>query len=958
MEPVLPGENQDWMFVFHWQPDGSVSVLHCGSKAATILGTDIWAPRLGEVENVFQDVLLSGVKQAFSSGRYGTGRHTLSAADLGAGISLSFQVAVVGDGSVFWRGYVVEDEDDLVRCDRRTKPDGPDLLANPSLRWLTLANSASDFVWFKDVNGRYLYTNAAFDLFHGLPMGRALGKTDADLFGEERARHVSHEDQRAIESGMRSQCREATQGANSSDVVTLDISRQPITGADGRIRGLLCTGRDRTEHWRRERELSREIHFLKGILNKIENKISYFSAAGDPIYMNKALMDDFGMKPDHFGFINVFSGKTFEHKGNRFRRNFAKAVETRQPVSDVLDFLTVGGKWTRAALKFIPELDDNGEVAGILVLGDTVQDAIRRDIAADMEEATADQLSAQLKTLLASIEDAVWIVDSEGRFLAANEGFSHLTGILPVDLIGQKALVGSTELPPEISGPYNTDKLKDGAVVRIEEPVRSADDNSIHNLDISLSPIKNSANELAGFVGIARDISSRKKLELELASTRKSLTELVYNDPVTGLPNEKNARDMIAGILLGRGKEKPVDAILLIKIDHFGGLNDSISHAADDILLKRIADNIRQAAPRCYNARFGNDEFLLHAGLDNHDDVGELATRILDAINKPFFSERRYLTPSASIGITLAGDPACGVEDLLAQARMALRQAYKAGRNTFYIFDSYLADTTRDRFTLEADIRLGLEKGQFEAHYQPKIDLATNAITGAEALMRWKHPGRGNIPPAMFIPLAEETGLIRPLGEKVLADSCQFAKEWNERSDRPMTVAINLSPWQLMSDDFMALLRRTLKKTHCRAEWIELEITESLLLSDHIKVEKLLGEAVEIGVGIAIDDFCTGYSAMTYLIDYPINTLKIDRSFVQDVSVDKKKAVLLKAIFEMARGLNMNTVAEGIETTAEARWMQNAGCREGQGFYWCRPISKIAFLQWVQGFELEHKAAE
>ncbi len=954
-EPNMMGIDPEWMFIFHWQSDNRLHVLYSGIKAASYLGSDIWTPHLQGVEDVFQDVLLSGLKTVYASGRYNVGQHVLDAPHLGAGVSLVFHAIDNQAEGVFWHGYL--------RKDSKAAPGvtkaGLDPEVNPSLRWLILADNTSDFVWFKDIEGRYLYTNATFNRFYGLETGEAIGKMEAELFGEERAIHIGAEDERAIQSGKRTQCSETTQGADTGDLVTLDISRQPIIGTDGAVTGLLCTGRDLTKYRRRERELSREIGLLHRMLDTVGTKVAYYNATGDLTYANRPLMEEFALKQEHLSLINVLTSKMFDARGGEFRKGFVKCVETREPAEIVSDFVTPGGNWSRDNIKFIPHLSDDGDLEGVLGIGSRISDDFQREMATDIERAAASQLGFQLETLLRSTKDAVWIKDAEGRFVAANDVFHKLTGVLSLDAIGHRTLVTENELPPEIAGPDKLDVLAAGEPIQIVERVRFAEDNIVRSLSLSLSPIRNPEGRFLGLVGIARDISDSKRLAAELESARKHLSQAAYSDTLTGLPNERHARDKIGEVLQDcQAEPDACGAVFLVNIDRFGGINDSLGYAAGDVLLARLAERIKQAAKGCYVARLSGDEFIVLAREISREEAEKQATEILETVRQPLFSEGRYLTISASIGITpLPGSAKCQ-DDVLTQAGLALREARRTNTNSFHIFDADLVQAARDRFTLEADIRRGLEEGQFEAYYQPKIDLKSKRVTGAEALLRWRHPRRGNIPPAMFIPLAEETGLILPLGETVLYDSCQFAREWNERSENPLKVAVNLSPRQLMSDHFLAMLERTLEKTNCRPEWLELEITENLLLSDHLKVDRLLKELHQLGVSIAIDDFGTGYSAMAYLIDYPINTLKVDRSFVRDVITDQKKAVLVKAILDMANGLGMNTVAEGIENNAEAAWVQRAGCREGQGFLWCKAIPKLSFLEWAQVFADEDAAAE
>lgn len=561
-----------------------------------------------------------------------------------------------------------------------------------------------------------------------------------------------------------------------------------------------------------------------------------------------------------------------------------------------------------------------------------------------------NEIRGRFETVVRSLPDMVWFVDNKGQFQLANPAFERFAGLSQTELFQtrpnspERAVAASLMEAGEIDG-------ETGAARIVEKTVQHPRTGVEVFFEVIKVAVRSRSGEVDGYLYIARDMTHRKSLELELRASKNELIKQAYSDPLTGLHNRRHYSEKIEEILAATSATHGLGALLMIDLDRFSAINDSVGHTAGDVLLMEMARRIRKVADGHggYVARLNGDEFVVALqNVTGRDMVARVAERILTALSEPFFSGSWVLTVSGSIGIALFPEHAKRAEELLSYADNAMYEAKRGGQNTWRIFDESLIMQARERFELENDIRRGLSEGHFTSHFQAKIDLRTGEITGVEALMRWNHPERGTIPPAIFIPLAEETGLIVPLGEKILTDACHFARNWNDGSRKPIRVAVNLSPRQLMFDDFMPLLKACLSKTSCRPEWLELEITENILLSDEKRIDDLMHGLASLGVGISIDDFGTGYSAMSYLTRYPIETLKIDRSFVHDIVHTHKRAVLVKAIVSMARGLGMNTVAEGIESREEAVFMRDIGCNEGQGYLWHRPMPEDAFMDWAR----------
>jgi predicted signal transduction protein with EAL and GGDEF domain len=379
-----------------------------------------------------------------------------------------------------------------------------------------------------------------------------------------------------------------------------------------------------------------------------------------------------------------------------------------------------------------------------------------------------------------------------------------------------------------------------------------------------------------------------------------------------------------------------------------------MGHPAGDELLRvaavRLTDCVRADD---MVARLGGDEFaILLPEMPSGTDLGRIAGKILEAFRKPFALEGKEVFVSASIGIAVYPDDSSDAHDLIKQADTAMYLAKRSGRNNYRFYSKDLTVLASERFALESELRRAVERNELELYFQPKVWLADGALIGSEALLRWNHPQRGMVLPDQFIDIAEDSGLIMEIGDWVLREACLTATEWNA-PDMPLhKVAINLSARQFHSGDLVKTVTRILQETKCWPEWIELEITESMLLDEDGEVLEILNQLQEMGVAIAIDDFGTGYSSLSYLARYPINTLKIDRLFVSSIAEDTHRAELVGAIISIAHSLGQIVVAEGVDTPEQAAYLRERGCQIAQGYLYSRPMPRAAFNSLLSSYRL------
>jgi diguanylate cyclase (GGDEF)-like protein len=439
--------------------------------------------------------------------------------------------------------------------------------------------------------------------------------------------------------------------------------------------------------------------------------------------------------------------------------------------------------------------------------------------------------------------------------------------------------------------------------------------------------IVNRAMANGGWVATHEDITERTRAE-------ERIRHMAKHDSLTGLPNRAAFRDDMDQALK-RTRRGQMIAAMCLDLDHFKNVNDTLGHLIGDKLLCMVSGRLKETVRETDTiARLGGDEFaVLQVGLDRPEAASSLAQRIITAINQPYEIEGHQVNVSTSVGIAIGPNDGSTTEQLLRNADMALYRAKSDGRSVFRYFEAEMDQQLQARRSLEIDLRNAVANGEFELMYQPQVDAVTEEITGCEALLRWKSPTRGMVSPAEFIPLAEEIGLIVPIGEWVLKQACCEAVTW----PKPVRVAVNLSPAQFKSRSVMQSVINALAVSGLAASRLELEITESVLLNDNEATLATLHQLRSFGIKISMDDFGTGYSSLSYLRSFPFDKIKIDRSFIKDISDKGDCAAIVKAVAGLGKGLGIATTAEGVETIEQLHKVRNEGCTEVQGYFFSAP---------------------
>ncbi len=568
-------------------------------------------------------------------------------------------------------------------------------------------------------------------------------------------------------------------------------------------------------------------------------------------------------------------------------------------------------------------------------------DLLTKDIAA--RELAEAALKLRQRAIEASA-NAIMIIKTRAHGYAidyVNPAFERITGYGAQDVLGHA--VGFL-----CNRDIRQTGLRELAVAAAEEREGHAilrnyrKDGSMFWSDVYLAPVRDEQGRVSHFVIAQYDITERKlhEAELEFRTNR---------DPLTGLANRNLLRDRLAQSLAFALRHDHPVWVVFVDLDRFKFVNDTLGHLAGDELLKKVAERLQGAVRETDTvARLGGDEFVLL--LPERSDAALttiVVQRVMDAIAMPVTIEGHEFFLTCSVGVSAFPGDGDDVETLIKHADIAMYRAKETGRNNFQFYTATMNQQALERLHLEGDLRTALERDEFVLHYQPQVDLRSGLIVGMEALLRWQHPELGMVPPLRFIGLAEETGLIVPIGAWVLRTACEQVKAWQIQGLGFLRVSVNLSARQFNQRDLTQSIADILQDTGLDPHYLEIELTESMVMTDVDHTVEILRNLKALGVQMSIDDFGTGYSSLSYLKRFPIDVLKIDQSFVRDITLDPDDAAIVTTIISLAHNLRLNVIAEGVETEAQLHYLQRHGCDEIQGYYFSRPVPAAAFAELI-----------
>jgi len=606
-----------------------------------------------------------------------------------------------------------------------------------------------------------------------------------------------------------------------------------------------------------------------------------------------------------------------------------------QPIENLeTERLTKAGSVLEVSVSISPIKDASGHVTGA--------SAIARDIT--FRKRAEEQLKLQSAALEAAA-NAIVITDYEGKIVWVNRAFTTMTGYSKEEVLGKNLRVLKSGEQPESYYAKLWSTISSGKVWK-GEIVNRRKDGTAYTEEMTITPVTRDASNPANryFIAIKQDITQRKAAE-------KQVQFLAYYDALTGLPNRTLLQDRLTKALAGARRRKDKVALLFLDLDRFKNINDSLGHSVGDLLLQAVAERLKTwGREQDTVARLGGDEFLITlTHVKDVVDAAVAAERLMDTMTAEFVVQGHSLSIGCSLGISIFPEHGADCETLIKNADAAMYSAKENGRNRFRFFTEDMNAQVVERLTLENNLRLALDKKELFLVYQPQMDIVSGKIIGLEALLRWQHPTLGLVLPDKFIRIAENCGLIVPIGEWVLRTACSQARKWQDEGIPAVPVAVNVSAVQFRQEDFCELIRRVLHDTGLAPQYLELELTESLLLANADLMLSVVQELKAMGVTLAIDDFGTGYSSFSYLRQFRVSKLKIDRVFIRDVAVSPDDAAITTAIISMAKSLRLKVIAEGVEDEAQMSFLRAHQCDEIQGYYFSKPLAVDKVAEKLRG---------
>lgn len=778
-------------------------------------------------------------------------------------------------------------------------------------------------IYTSDFDGAITFWNPAAERIFGFTREQVLGRFA--LFVQDEKRDEAAEIRRRLASGEILHELELVRRRGDGSLVTLHGAGAPLRDDNDRITGLLFTCIDVTVARRSAIELERHLHFMRALIDAIPSPVYFKDNQGRYSVRNRAWEDLFGGGKD-------WTGKTVR---DMFGADIASVHEEHdralldRPSSTTYEMLMPSSEGDKRQMLYnkVSFVDQKGDVAGLI--------GVITDVTRYKETERALEASeARFRVLTESSIDLISVIDADGTMQYQSAALRHLLGFDPADTVGKNVF----DLVHQDDVDHVRAAFRRIAGIRaLTEPVelrlRHRDGGWRTFESLGTNCLANP--HIRGIVWNSRDVTDRKVIQ-------QRIQHLAYHDNLTGLPNRGLLQDRLARSVARAERSGRKVAVLFIDLDNFKNINDTLGHDVGDELLRQVSRRLSECV-RLEDtiARQGGDEFIvLLDNLDEGRNASIVAQKILNSLRQPLVLGGTEQHVSGSVGIALYPEDGRDAQTLMKNADTAMFHGKSLGKNTYQYFTAQMNIAVKRRMTLESALRRAVLQRDFVLHYQPQINLETGEIVACEALVRWKTEDSGTVMPGDFIPLAEETGLINEIGEWVLREGCRQAKEWQDMRLAPLRrIAINLSARQFADKGFLDMVNRVLTDTGLAPSCLELEITESQVMRQTEGMIQLLNKLSDMGVLLAIDDFGTGYSSLSYLKRLPIQKLKIDQSFIRDITVDPNDTAIVVAIINMAKSLDLGTIAEGVETAGQLALLRSKGCDVGQGFYFSPPVT-------------------
>ncbi len=815
-----------------------------------------------------------------------------------------------------------------------------------SEQWFrAIVNHSPTAIFLKDTESRYLLVNKTYGDWYGVDTDTIQGKTPHDIFPPDVAKKIIAYDREVLEAGHVIE-RENEFEISGDSRRTVMVDKFPIFDADGQTVAIGVIQTDFTDRRKAEAALRQSEERLRGAVESLQEGFALFDADDRLVILN-----------DEYRRLSPYAQTVFE-QGLRYEDILRANVERGfipQAIGDEEAFIRERVERHRNPRgEIIRQFADGSWY--ILKEARTPEGGIALSFIEITELKRVEQDLRKLSQAVEQSPASVVITTAEGNIEYVNPKFVEVTGYSEKEVAGRNPrFLKSGQMGPEL---YEDLWRTVSAGREWRGELHNKKKNGELYWDYSaISPIKAADGTITHFLAVNEDITLRKEYE-------ERLLHQANFDDLTGLPNRVLALDRLSQALARAEREHWNVALVFVDLDNFKNVNDTLGHAAGDELLMEAAQRLQSSVRKTDTvsrlgdeerfdtvARIGGDEFLIilpDLGAPVYAEV--VARKILDACSKPFTLNGHDVFVTASVGLTVYPADGRDPQTLMQNADAAMYRAKEIGRNTYRFFTKQMNEQAAERLTIESHLRYALERDELFLEYQPIVEVSSGDLVGAEALLRWRNPELGLVTPDRFIGVAEGTGLIIPIGDWVLQTVCREAVAWQDRGMGPLRVAVNASSRQFRGSDLVTTVAEALEDSGLPPACLELEITESLLVDDESEATAILHQLSEFGVRLSIDDFGTGYSSLSYLKRFPVDTLKIDRAFVRDVTTDPEDAALARAIIAMGHSLGLKVVGEGVETEEQLQFLRRENCHLVQGFYFSKPLSISAFSSLLDGW--------
>lgn len=778
-------------------------------------------------------------------------------------------------------------------------------------------------VFVKDAEDlRFVSVNKAAEQLLGRTRAELVGRSDYDFFPREQADFFTSKDRDVLASGNMLDIPDEPVETPGQGLRYLRTKKLPVVDAAGRSRYLLGISEDVTERRQTEEALRRSYAEIEDLYNHAPCGYQSLDSEGRIVRINDTQLAWLGYRRDEIVERTVFADLLTGRSRSTFDSGFAR-LKTAGSVRDLeLEVLRKDGSVLLGLFSATAIHDAHGNYV-----------ACRATLFDITERKRVEENLHLAEKVFAHSSEGVLITDRDKRILSVNSAFTAITGYEPAEVLGERPGMLKSDMHDRAFYRRMRRALREKGFWSGEVWDRRKD-GGLYPSRLTINAVNDKrTSAVTHYIALFSDITERKASE-------EHIRRLAQYDFLTNLPNRVLFDDRLVQTLASAKRHNKLFAVMFLDLDRFKNVNDSLGHRAGDRLLQQVAERLRGALRESDTVcRQGGDEFVILLSEINYaEDVAYVAHKVIQTVSQPYQLQDRELVVTASVGISVFPDDGGDPDTLLKNADSAMYHAKSTGRNNYQFFASEMNERSFEALVLENALRRALERNEFELHYQPMLNTDTGRVVGMEALIRWHHPELGLVSPCKFIPVAEDSGLILPIGEWVVREACRQNKALQETGLCELPVSVNLSALQFRQHDIVEVVAEALAACDLEPRYLELEVTESAMVEDIERVIATLHGFRSLGVSLAVDDFGTGYSSLSYLKRFPIDKLKVDQSFVRDISTDPNDAAICGAVISLARSLHLAVVAEGVETEAQRAFLREHGCAVIQGFYVSRPM--------------------